>query len=218
MGKRDDAMDPAGPASHRVIPMGMLFLLIALALISCRGGRSELPPIHLNPNMMNQARFNPQTLSRTPPDGVVAFGRDARADGVGRADLLKEGPAQTGRDASGKWVARIPAAVTGDFIDRGRERFDIHCAVCHGETGSGKTVLTEKGLPPPTALINARVVAMADGEIFGIITAGARNMAGLGKRIPAEDRWAIVAYVRALQAARRGVPADLSDSQRGALP
>lgn len=195
-----------------------LLILIPLALLSCRGGRSAQPPIHPNPNMDEQARFNPQSLSRRPPESVVAFGRSAETSDEDRAGLLKEGAAFTGRDASGKWVARIPLAVTADFMARGRERYDIHCAVCHGPTGSGKTVLTEKGFPPPTSLFDGRVVAMGDGEIFGIIDSGARNMAGLGKRVPPEERWAIVAYVRALQAARRGSPADLSAAKRGELP
>ncbi len=89
-------------------------------------------------------------------------------------------------------------------MDRGRERFGIYCAVCHGSTGAGDGMAQKFGLNTVQSLLQDRIRTMADGEIFNTITYGKNTMFGYGDRIPVPDRWAIIAYLRALQKSQGG--------------
>lgn len=189
---------------NRTTVTALAVFLAATALFSCRGQRSGEPAIHLNPNMDKQARFNPQTGDWGLPDGTVPRSKVGFENEV--LDLTS--PAVTGL-AGGVPVAKSPVATTSNVIHRGRERFNIHCSVCHGLDGLGQTPMLSRGLPPPTPLNQGRVVAMKDGDLFQVITHGARNMGPLGQQIRPEDRWAIVAWVRVLQSREGGTPQEM---------
>ncbi len=171
-------------------------------IAGCRGYRTETPPFHLNPNMDWQAKYKAQQLSLPIPEDTVAQG------------TLKDDPVFfEGKDASGKWVRRIPLDVTKEFMLRGQERYDIYCAVCHDRAGTGKGPVVQRGFVPPPDFADDRLLAYPDGQLFDVISHGIRNMPAYGKQIPESDRWAIVAYLRAIQKSRTTkvseLPADM---------
>jgi mono/diheme cytochrome c family protein len=104
----------------------------------------------------------------------------------------------------------IPVEVTAELLDRGQERFNINCAVCHGRTAEGKGVVQQIGAWATVAnLQDDRIRQQPDGQIFNTITHGKNTMGSYGPNIAIEDRWAIVAYVRALQKSQHTALADL---------
>ena len=189
-----------------------------LSLVGCRGYRSEKPPIHPNPNFDWQSKVKAQTDPKALPEGVVVWGDAHGFSGAHTRDtfLKEDGRFYGGKESSGDFVAKAPVQVTSDLLLRGQERFNIYCAVCHDQTGSGKGLVISRGFAPPPDLADARILAMKDGELFGVISHGIRSMPSYAKQIKEEDRWAIVLYVRALQKARTAtledVPVDLRSS------
>lgn len=96
----------------------------------------------------------------------------------------------------------IPGKVTRQMLDRGHERFDIYCSPCHGRTGDGNGMIVQRGFPPPPSFHIERLRAVADGHIYDVITNGFGVMYNYANRVKPEDRWAIAAYIRALQLSR----------------
>lgn len=177
--------------------------LALLALSGCRGCTSSRPPVHLNPNMLNQPRYEPQASSaffyngqamRPPVPGTVARGE--------LRDLTKDGPYWTGKDASGAFVTAIPMPVDDAVRARGKQRFEIYCAACHDKGGDGKGILFERGKVPTPSFHDDQRRRMPDGQIFDTITNGTGLMPSYRYPIPVRDRWAIIVYLRALQAHR----------------
>jgi len=115
-------------------------------------------------------------------------------------------------------VETNPLPVNGALLQRGRERFDIYCAPCHGRVGDGNGMTKKIGDMPTVAnLHDKRIVELTDGEIFNTITYGKSTMGAYGPLVPTQDRWAIVAYLRALQLSWLGTKDDLTPAQRAAL-
>lgn len=192
---------------------------LATTLTSCmRGGISHQPPVHLVLDMDFQPKLRAQ--AKADFDGWQD-GRAMRlpvADSFGKTLVVARGslpdPKLAHRDANNAFVKTNPLPVSQAVLQRGQERFDIHCAVCHGYTGQGGggkgQETTAHGLVGrrwPVVIPNFhfvegadnRVPQMPDGEYFEVITYGKGTMPAYGARIPVEDRWAIVHYVRALQ-------------------
>ena len=181
--------------------LGGLVLTSVVALSGCaRGCTSSRPPIHINPSMDNQPKVRPQSAStffydgasmREPVPGTVAIG-----------GLKEDAPFFTGKGADGQFVAAIPTPVDEKVVERGRERYRIYCQPCHDARGDGKGILFQRGNVPTATFHQEKVLKYTDGQIFDVITNGAGLMAGYKWPIPPADRWAIVAYVRALQRER----------------
>jgi mono/diheme cytochrome c family protein len=116
------------------------------------------------------------------------------------------------------YVAKNPLKIDKQTLQRGQERFNIYCAPCHDQAGSGHGIVptrTPSWLPTP--LIEQRERNMVDGEIFTVISQGRRSMPSYRFQIPEQDRWAIVAYVRALQRSTDARIEDVPDELRGEL-
>lgn len=107
-------------------------------------------------------------------------------------------PVHTGAQ-DGQLVARIPVAITAALVAHGQERFNIHCAVCHGRDGYGEGMIVQRGFPPPPSFHTDRLRRAPAGHFFDVITHGYGVMYPYGSRVSVGDRWAIVAYIRALQ-------------------
>lgn len=193
--------------------------LAAIALISgCRGMTSGRPPIHLNPNMDDQKRFDPQ--ERNP---FFADGRAMRppVQGTVPASTAPDDPLlATGRNGE-DWLTSLPPSLTLDraLLERGQQRYDIYCMPCHDAAGTGNgTVARRAGTWTPPSLHDDRLRALALGQIYDVVTNGVRTMPAYALQVPTEDRWAIAAYVRTLQrsrvATRDQVPADVA-AQKG---
>jgi mono/diheme cytochrome c family protein len=191
-------------------------LFVSLLLfLGCRGNLSEEPPVHLNPNMDNVARYDPQEPSR--------FFEDERAmrpevpGTVARGSLKSDSHLFRGKGPDGQPAATLPVDLSRELLLRGRARYDIYCTPCHGGAGMGDGIVVKKGLLPPPSFHDDRIRAMPVGQIFDVISRGVRNMPPYGPQIPVRDRWAIIGYVRALQAGRTAsiedVPADIAASK-----
>lgn len=173
--------------------------------------RFTQPPIEIFPDMDRQLKVKSQK-----PSLIFA---DRRGDRMPVAGTVPKGiPVDnpyllTGRFGN-RWGDGIPLPVDKKFIERGRERFDINCAVCHGKAGLGNgTAAQYTGLRGVVASLHQeRIIAQPDGQIYNTIVHGKGQMMGY-PHISLEDRWAIVAYVRSLQNARmatiRDVPPEL---------
>jgi len=194
-----------------------IFPLALLALsLGCQGELSKEAPIHLNPNMDEQDRVAPQEGSAHFED---TRGMRPQVPGtVARGELGADRHLHTGK-VGGALSREMPAAVKVDnkLLARGRERYDIYCTPCHGGAGKGDGIVIKRGLLPPPSFHDKRIRALSVGQLFDVITRGVRNMPSYAAQINALDRWAIVAYVRALQAGRSAtvdqVPADIVDSK-----
>jgi mono/diheme cytochrome c family protein len=118
---------------------------------------------------------------------------------------------------AGAEVDKFPFPITKEVLLRGQERFDIYCAPCHGRTGYGDGMVVRRGFSIPPSYHQARLRQAPVGHFFDVITNGFGAMYEYGDRITPEDRWAIIAYVRALQLSQLGTLQDLPEAQRAAL-
>jgi mono/diheme cytochrome c family protein len=117
------------------------------------------------------------------------------------------------------WGTGIPTEITVDaaLMERGRERFNITCAMCHGATAAGNGITKQYGLATVVTLQDDRIRKMADGEIFNTITNGKNTMMAYGPNLTVRDRWAIICYLRALQRSENATQADVPPDQQKAL-
>ncbi len=201
------------------------FLVCAL-LVSVLGFRGRIftkPPGDVFPEwafpgMKYTPKLRPQAASN--------FFADGRADRLPPPHTVMIGALQEddhlyrGRDASGQFATGFPAGVKVDvpFIKRGQAQYNIHCAPCHGLTGAGDGILSKYGMGTLAGNGNYhtdRLRAMPDGQIYDTITHGSQSkvMFPYADKIAPVDRWAVVAYVRALQRSQQGTAADVTDAQ-----
>lgn len=184
----------------------VLCLGLFLSLVGCRGQTSEKTPIVPIRNMYNQPRYNPQATSP-----FFADGRTMRPQVVGAMarEMEVDATVATGRDLEdARWLTEVPEVVLQrqggleSTVRRGQDRFAVYCSPCHAGSGNGQGTITRRlGAGPwtPPTLHSARLRHVPDGQIYATITNGIRSMPSYRHSIPGDDRWAIVAYVRALQ-------------------
>ena len=179
--------------------------LLAFALGGCRGCVSSRPPIHLNPNMDDQPRYQAQAGSEFFADGAAM--RHPVPGTVALEDPVELDAFVTGRSAAGELVATVPAAARQSFggeeafAERGLERYEIYCGPCHGSDGDGQGMLRQRSGVANADLRLARLREATDGHLYDVITNGLGLMPSYAAQVPVADRWAIVAHVRTLQAA-----------------
>jgi mono/diheme cytochrome c family protein len=135
-------------------------------------------------------RFADQRAMRPPPEGTVSH------------EQVLGPPALTEGIEGGAYVSRIPVAIDRALLARGRERFEVYCGVCHGLTGEGASAVARNMvLRKPPSLIAAPVTEFPPGRVFQVITLGYALMPSYAAELPVSDRWAVVAYLGALQLA-----------------
>ena len=177
-------------------------LAVGIMMSGCRGTISEKAPVHPNMNMDQQPRMEAQEVNnffadgrsmRQPVEGTVARG-------YRKADTEY----YEGVDENGEWIEDMPVEMTRAMLYRGKERYEIYCTPCHGITGKGDGIIMQGGygyVPAPT-YHQDRLREAPDGEIYSAIFNGVRTMPSYAHQVKVEDRWAIVAYIRALQASQ----------------
>ena len=198
------------------------FAALAVAVGGCRGMTSEAPPMHPNLNMDYVQRFEAQEPNPLFADGAAM--RQPVAGTVARGGLRTEGnaPFYYGRTAGGDYVEEIPIAVNGSLLERGQERYNIYCTPCHGIAGDGRGIVAVGngglgyGFAVPSYHTEA-LQARPDGYIYDVIQNGVNTMPSYGHEMAAADRWAIVAYVRALQRSQAAAAADVPQTERERL-
>jgi mono/diheme cytochrome c family protein len=149
--------------------------------------------------------FADERSARAPITGTVPRGH-LRAD-----ELLETGT------MNGTVSAVFPLAVDEAVMRRGRERYDIFCSPCHGLTGDGDGMVVQRGYRRPPSLHIERLRQAPPGHVFDVVTNGFGAMPDYSAQIPARDRWAITAYMRALQLSQHATLADLSPEAQRAL-
>lgn len=189
-------------------------LLAAVVLASgCRGTRSDEPPVHLNLNMDYQERYDPQEANpffadnrsmRPPVPGTIA-----------RGTLREDTEFYEGRTEGGAYIEQVPVPTTRELLVRGQERYNIFCAPCHGRAGDGEGIITTAyAFTPAPTFHSERLRDVADGYVYDVIARGVRTMPSYAHQVPVADRWAITAYVRALQRSQYASPEDVPPSIR----
>ncbi len=199
-----------------LIPMGILY-----KAHSARG--RQTPRVQIVYDMDQQFYYEAQQ-----PDPFFSDGRSMRSQVAGtiaRGGLQTDTVMHEGRVLGDTtFVDVMPIEVTRDLVDRGQERFNIYCAPCHGLSGNGNGIvhqraaaLAEGTWAPPTDLASQPVVDQPVGQIYNTIKHGIRTMPAYGPQISVEDRWAIVSYVRAIQASRGANYDDLPEAVKQQL-
>ena len=196
-----------------------IYVLIIVGVVSIfglRGSYSTKPPLEVFPDMDRQNKLRPQAAN-----GFFASGRSSQpyvAGTIARGTPYQDLPVNTGR-ITGKtnFVSTIPVVINETLLERGRQRFDINCSPCHGASGDGKGITTKYGMVAVANFHDPRIVKMSAGEIFDTITNGKNLMGPYGANIDISDRWAIIAYLRALQRSRLAVADELPENERAAL-
>jgi mono/diheme cytochrome c family protein len=223
----------------------LIFLLIGVAIVAVfgfRGQTSTGSPIEVFPDMVRQMKVRAQAPlgffadgrgSRVPVAGTVPMGYEmpkANSEASpGSAPVPSEMNAQphlgfsSGTDYfnTGKmgtnWGTGFPLPVDGDLMERGKQRFNINCAICHGPTAAGNGMTKQYGLATVVSLQDQRIRDMADGEIFDTITHGKNTMLAYGPNVRVTDRWAIIAYLRTLQRSQNATQADVPPEHRAEM-
>lgn len=180
------------------------FFLIYLAtcFAACRPDMNNQPKA--KPLSQNDF-FSNGTSAQQPPPYTVAFGEPR--DNV---------PFYTGL-TNGTYITQLPMKLTPQLLNRGRERFDAMCAECHDRTGSGNGMVIQRGFPQPPSFHVDRLRKAPLGHFYDVITNGYGVMYPYAARVEPEDRWAIAAYIRALQLSHDARPSDVDPAERAKL-
>ena len=198
-----------------------------VGILGVRGSHFRKPPLYIFPDMEWQLKLRPQQpnafftngiSSQLPVAGTIARGRTIQtADGPVLS--YEDVPANTGRvTGTTNFVENNPLRITATLLKRGQQRFTINCSPCHGQLADGNGITKKIGAMLVVAnLHDKRIVEMTDGELFYVITNGRNNMGAYGANITVEDRWAIIAYLRALQLSQLGSLDDLPEPLRASL-
>lgn len=251
------SMNQSSTSARSVHGVCALLLASAALLAGCRGDRSDKPPRQFLPDMDDQPKWKAQSQSeffadsrtmRRPVEGTVAFSRRAIDPGVAagaewgqmylteRADFLEEDfPFYHGTDGQSSFIDYIPVEVTMELIERGEERFDIYCSICHGAAGDGQGMVGKRWAIAVANFHDEKYKDFAqrtgkDGYLFDVIRngkfagvevvsgvpahTGAQTMPAYQHAVDAHDSWAIVAYIRSLQAASDATLDDVPEARR----
>lgn len=212
----------------RYVYLTVFFIVVlSVSILGFRGSLSTRTPLEVFPDMDHQAKYKPQAGSaffadgradRPRPAGTVAFGRTSYAPD---ANFLKADDTKfAGKDSKGAWVVSLPASVTVDpakLLERGQDRYNVYCSACHGALGDGNGITKQYGMGATPTFHDERLRTMAAGEIFNTITHGKGNMLSYADKLPADDRWAVIAYMRALQRAAHATAADVPPGHKSEL-
>jgi mono/diheme cytochrome c family protein len=200
---------------------------VVVGILGFRGTHFRKPPLYIFPDMEFQEKLRPQKPNTFFTNGLSSqlqvAGTVARTMPLKTVDgevyPFADAAVNTGR-ATGttNFVENNPMPITAEFLKRGQQRFNIYCSPCHGAIGDGNGITKQiKAMSVVANLHDKRIVEMGDGELFWVITNGRNLMGAYGAAVTVQDRWAIVAYLRALQLARLGTLDDVPADLRGAL-
>lgn len=167
--------------------------------------------------MADQPKVKPLAASDFFADGQSA--RPLPADTVFRSDMYDDVLLNTGK-VNGEDAEIFPFPITHELLLRGQERYNIFCSVCHDRMGSAKGIVVQKGYAEPPVLTSDRLIKAPVGHFFDVITNGfsaTDQMPSYAAQIPVKDRWAIIAYIRALQLSQHATLDDVPPDMRATL-
>lgn len=164
--------------------------------------------------MHDNPRSEPLEASRVFADGSASRGLVEGT--VPRGHLNEDDFLHTGK-AGGQPVTEFPFAITRTELDRGQDRFNIYCAPCHSRLGDGQGMVVLRGHRQPPSFHIDRLRQAPPGYVFDVITNGFGAMPDYRAQLTVEDRWAVVAYLKALQLSQHATMADVPEAERGRL-
>jgi len=174
-------------------PLPYIVAVSALLLISCRQ------------DMHDQAKYEPLEASEIFDNGAASR---AFVEGTVARGLLGEDVGfETGFDENGELVADFPMPIDMALLERGRTRYDAFCSPCHDRLGNGRGMIVQRGFKQPNSFHEERLVEVQPGYFVNVMTNGFGQMSSYAPQLGPADRWAVAAYIRALQLSRR-VPSD----------
>ena len=215
-----------------------LLTCVMMTLLGFQGEHRLVPAIEFFGDMKRQSKVKYQAPSlffsdgrgaRPPVDGTIPMGYDIPGHPMQNSEAPKDdigsplGEFSAGTDYmnTGKmgdqWGTGMPLPVTPELLARGQKVFTINCAVCHGATGQGNGITSKYGLLGIANYHQDKYRQMADGQIFNTITHGYNTMMAYGDKVTVKDRWAIIAYMRALQKSQNARLEDVPPDHRAAL-
>ena len=224
----------------------LIFGLIAVTIVAIAGFRGEhttRQPWEIFPDMVRQMKVRAQAPlgffadkrgARIPVAGTVPIGYAMPNPNIAPVAGAAAVPGEqketqrvsfsvgtdyynTGKMSATNWGTGIPIAVTPELMLRGQQRFNINCAICHGSVAGGNGMAKQYGLATIVSLQDERIRTMADGEIFDTITHGKNTMMSYGPNVNVADRWAIIAYLRALQRSQNAAAGDVPPEHQAEL-
>jgi mono/diheme cytochrome c family protein len=217
-----------------ILRLTFAFSLFTFAFLSagCRQDMHDQPKYE---PLDKSAFFADGRASRPLPDGTVArnqlrddapfytgkTGQGQQGGGAeGAATVASQGVAATPSRNAGVtaqyqgFVNTFPFPIDQQALDRGQERFNIYCSICHGRTGDGLGMIVRRGYRQPPSYHDERLRQAPVGYFFDVITNGFGAMPDYSAQVPPDDRWRIIAYIRALQLSRQGTVADVPPDKR----
>lgn len=202
-------MSSSEPRSMRLRDAALRAGLIALVAL---GG---LGAIGCRQDMHDQPKLKPYRSSQFFVNGSGM--RNLPAHTVARGSLQENTHFYTGRMPDGSMATELPMPMTKALLKRGQERFTIYCTPCHGQVGDGRGMVVRRGYKQPTSYHDERLRQVPIGYFFDVMTNGFAVMPSYAPQVPPEDRWAIAAYIRALQLSQHVDASSLTAEQRAAL-
>ena len=181
----------------------LLVIPVALVMLACNQKMGQAP------------RYNPYAPSDFFSDGASA--RPLPADTVARGHLRDDVALFTGKDENGQDVDEFPIPISREVIGRGQSRFQVYCTPCHGYVGEGDGMVVQRGFTPPPSFHSNDLRQAPVGHFFDVMSNGLGPMPSYASQVAVPDRWAIVAYIRALQLSQHATLDDVPPDQRAAL-
>lgn len=211
------------------------FCIFTFAFSGCRQDMHDQPKYRPQRPIDQIGSINDGTSARPQVEGTVA--RDQLRDdiefytgklrnyqapeaGPAQAPVAQSAKAQSGQNTAPTYqgfVTEFPMPITAADLDRGQERFNIYCSVCHGRLADGAGMIVKRGFRRPPSFHDERLRNAPIGYFFDVETNGFGAMPDYASQIPPEDRWRIISYIRALQLSQRATPADVPASERNKL-
>jgi len=205
----------------------VLAVAVVVGILGFRGTHFRKPPLYIFPDMEFQLKLRPQKENGFFTNGMTSQlhipGTIARSTPLQSANgpvyPYEDVPLNTGHiTGTTNFIETNPMPITAELLKRGQQRFTINCTPCHGATGEGKGITQKIGAMAVVAnLHDKRIVELPDGELFFVISNGRNLMGAYGANVTVQDRWAIIAYLRALQLSRLGAVDDLPQELRATL-
>ncbi|NUQ61612.1 MAG: DUF3341 domain-containing protein [Pirellulales bacterium] len=218
------------PATGREVPTGVYWGVATLAILAIlpplgvawyRSGAKKLPRIHPILDMDAQPKYRAQAFNPLFPGGMAS--RPAVPGTIAQGEMDENTALYLGKLGE-QWVDEFPVPVSMEAVQRGRERFNIYCAPCHGLTGEGDGMVSQRATRraepnwvPPLSLHAEPVRVQPVGQLYNTVTNGIRTMPPYASQISVEDRWAIVLYVKALQRSQHATLDDVPEEMREKL-
>jgi len=202
-------------------------VLAVVGMLGFRGAHFRKPPLYVFPDMEWQLKLRPQKpngffanglSSQLPVAGTIARSLPLQT-ASGPVFPYEDAPVNTGMiNGTTNFVENNPLPITAELLKRGQQRFTINCSPCHGQLADGNGITRKIGAMAVVAnLHDKRIAEMADGELFYVISNGRNLMRPYAPNVTVADRWAVVAYLRALQLSRLGTLDEVPENLRANL-